>query len=73
MHSAQLVLMLLLRIGGRTVDFFQAWFFWDGGCCVFVERAPIAREVQLLVNIDILIPEDLRPQPFRGDCAGTES
>lgn len=45
----------------RTVDLFQAGLFWNGGRCVFVERAPVAREVELLVDIDVLIAEDLRP------------
>ena len=45
---------------GRTVDLFQTWLFRNRGRCVFVERAPVAREVKLLVDIDVLIPEDLR-------------
>jgi len=43
------------------VDLIQAWLFRDGGRRVFVERTPIMREVQLLMNIYVLIPEDLRP------------
>jgi hypothetical protein len=46
--------------GRRTVDLFQTRLFRNGGRCVFVERAPVAREVKLLVDIDVLIPEDLR-------------
>ncbi len=42
------------------MDLFQTWLFWNGGRCVFVERAPVAREIKLLVYVDVLIPEDLR-------------
>ena len=28
---------------------------------MFVERTPIIRKVQLLMNVHVLIPEDLRP------------
>lgn len=49
-----------------TVDLIQTWLFRDGGCRVFVERTPMMREVQLLMNIHVLIPEDLRPN---GRCS----
>jgi hypothetical protein len=42
----------------QTVDFFQTWFLRDGGRRVFVQWAPVATEVKLLVDIDVLIPED---------------
>jgi hypothetical protein len=29
---------------------------------VFVERTPITREVQLLMNVHVLVTEDLRPK-----------
>ena len=45
---------------GQTVDLVQTGLFWNGGRCVFVERAPVAREIKLLVDIDVLILEDLR-------------
>jgi hypothetical protein len=44
----------------RTVGLFQTGLFWNGRRCVFVERAPVAREVELLVDSDVLIAEDLR-------------
>ena len=44
---------------------FQTGLFWNGRRCVFVEWAPVAREVELLVDSDILIAEDLpRPEKF---------
>lgn len=42
------------------MDLVQTGLFWNGGRCVFVERAPVAREIKLLVDIDVLILEDLR-------------
>jgi hypothetical protein len=46
------------RIAVDHVDFFQTWFLRDGGRRVFVQWAPVATEVKLLVDIDVLIPED---------------
>ena len=45
---------------GQTVDLVQTGLFWNGRRCVFVERAPVAREIELLVDINVLILEDLR-------------
>lgn len=42
------------------MDLVQTELFWNGGRCVFVERAPVAREIELLVDINVLILEDLR-------------
>ena len=42
----------------RTVNLFQTGLFWNGCHCLFVERAPMAREVELLVESDILTAED---------------
>jgi hypothetical protein len=42
------------------VDLVQTGLFWNGGRCVFVERAPVAPEVELLMNVNVLILEDLR-------------
>ena len=49
----------------RTVGLFQAWLFRDRCRRVFVKRSPVTGEVQLLVNIEVLISEDLRPS-----CSG---
>ena len=54
----------IFRGGGvwkRTVDLFQAWLFGDWRSRMFVKRTPMTGELQLLVNIDVLISEDLRP------------
>jgi hypothetical protein len=40
------------------VDLFQAWFFGDWRSRMSMERTPVARELQLFVNIDVLISED---------------
>ena len=42
------------------MDLVQTGLFWNGRRCVFVERAPVAREIELLVDINVLILEDLR-------------
>lgn len=47
------------------MDLFQAYLFRGGGGRVFVERAPVTGEGQLLVDIEVLIPEDLHPS-----CSG---
>ena len=47
---------------------FQTGLFRNGRRCVFVERAPVAREVELLVDIDVLIAEDLRRAKSSGDA-----
>jgi hypothetical protein len=49
----------------QTVDLFQAWLFWDWRSRMFVERTPVTGEAQLLMNVDVLISEDLRPS-----CSG---
>jgi hypothetical protein len=49
----------------QTVDHFQAWLFWDRRSRMFVEWTPVTGEAQLLMNIDVLISEDLRPS-----CSG---
>jgi hypothetical protein len=43
------------------VDLFQAWLFWDWRGRMFMEWTPVTGELELLVNIDVLISEDLRP------------
>jgi hypothetical protein len=40
------------------VDLFQAWFFGDWRSRMSMERTPVAGELQLFVNIDVLISED---------------
>ena len=40
------------------MDLFQAWFFGDWRSRMFMERTPVAGELQLFVNIDVLISED---------------
>jgi hypothetical protein len=47
------------------VDLFQAWLFRNGGGRVSVEWAPVAGEVQLLMDIDVLVAENLRRREFR--------
>ena len=49
-----------------TVDLIQTWLLWNGGRRVFVERAPVAGEVQLFIYIHVLISKDLR----RPSCSG---
>ena len=60
---------LFFFLGGgrveRTVDLFQAWFFGDWRGRMFMERTPVTGELELLVNIDVLISEDLRPRLLR--------
>jgi hypothetical protein len=59
---------VLFKLSGekkRTVDLFQAWLSRDRCSRMFVERAPVTGEIQLLMNVDALISEDLRPQLLR--------
>lgn len=47
------------------MDLFQTCLFRNGGRCVLVERAPMAREVKLLMDIDVLIPENLARRVYQ--------
>lgn len=39
------------------MDFLQT-DSWNGSCGVFVQRAEVASKIQLLIYINLLIPED---------------
>ena len=42
------------------MNFFETGLLGDGGCCMFVERAKVSRNVKLFVNAQLLISEDCR-------------
>lgn len=44
--------------GSITMDLFETRLTRDWGACVFVERAPVPREIELVVNVEFLVTKE---------------